>query len=130
MHKPARALRTSLSATRVAAGYELDEGGERDARGEYAELPLAIRYQALEAALSQAAEDFAERRHLEFQYDLTPDLAKLTVAKRIEDLKAPQQICMPCEAAFCEIEDTGTDKSEDLLFRPTYVPGNTRSCRV
>jgi hypothetical protein len=26
---------------------------------------------------------------------------------------------MPCEAAFCEIDDTDTGDFEDLLFRPT-----------
>ena len=94
------------------------EGGEEDASGEYSDLPLAIRYQALETALSKAAEDLAEKRHLEFKYDLTPELAKLTVAKRIEDLKAPFEICMPCEAAFCEIDDTATGDSENVGFGP------------
>ncbi len=92
---------------------------EEDAPGEYSGSPLAIRYQALETALSKAAEDLAEKRHLEFKYDLTPELAKLTVAKRIEDLKAPLRICMPCEAAFCKIDDTDAGESEDVLFRPT-----------
>jgi hypothetical protein len=67
----------------------LAEDREEDAPGEYSDSALAIRYQALETVLSKAAEDFAEKRHLEFKYDLTPELAKLTVAKRIEDLKAP-----------------------------------------
>jgi hypothetical protein len=95
------------------------EDTEEDAPGEYSESPLAIRYHALETALSKAAEDFAEKRHLEFKYDFTPELAKLTVAKRIEDLKAPLRICMPCEAAFCEIDDTDTGEPEDVLFKPT-----------
>ena len=90
-----------------------------DAPGEYSDSPLAIRYQALETALLKAAKDLAEKRHLEFKYDLTPELAKLTVAKRIEDLKAPFGICMPCEAAFCEIDETDNGGFEELLFRPT-----------
>jgi hypothetical protein len=98
---------------------ELAEDEEEDAPGEYSNLPLAIRYHALETALSKAAEDFAQKRHLEFKYDLTPELAILTVAKRIEDLKAPFEICMPCEAAFCEIDDTDDEESEDVWFRPT-----------
>jgi len=99
---------------------ESDEPAEDDdAPSEYSNLPLAVRYQALETALTKAAEDFAEKRHLKFKYDLTPELAILTVAKRIEDLKAPLQICMPCEAAFCEIDVTDTEEPEDVLFRPT-----------
>ena len=94
--------------------HEPAEDREEEAAGEYSDLPLAIRYQALETALSKAAEDFAEKRHLEVKYDLTPELAMLTVAKRIEDLKAPMQICMPCDAAFCEM-----DESENTWFRPT-----------
>jgi hypothetical protein len=105
-------------------GDENDEPAEdeEDAPGEYSDWPLAIRYQALETALAQAADDFAEKNHLEFQYDLTPELAILTVAKRIEDLKAPLQICMPCEAAFCEIDDTDTNDSENVWDRPTTRP--------
>ncbi len=95
------------------------EDKEEDPPGEYSDLPLAIRYQALETALFRAAEDFAEKRHLEFKYDLTGELAKLTVTKRIEDIKAPLRICMPCEVAFCEIDDTDTGESEDVLFRPS-----------
>jgi hypothetical protein len=97
----------------------LTEDTEEDAPGEYSESPLAIRYHALETALSKAAEDLAEKRHLEFKYDLTPELAKLTVAKRIEDLKAPLRICMPCEAAFCEIDDTDIREPKDVLLQPT-----------
>ena len=102
----------------------LAEGREEDASGEYSDSRLAIRYQALETALSKAAKDLAEKRHLEFKYDLTPELAKLTVAKRIEDLKAPFGICMPCEAAFCEIDETDTGGFEELLFRPTTYQGS------
>lgn len=98
---------------------ELEQNAEENARSEYSDLPLAIGYQALETALSQAAEDFAEKRHLEFQYHLTPELAIVTAAKRVEDLRAPLQICMPCEAAFCKIDDTDPDPSEHVWFRPT-----------
>ena len=65
-------------------GDELAEDEKENAPGELSDLQLAIRYQALETALSKAAEDFAEKNHLEFQYDFTPELAILTVAKRIE----------------------------------------------
>lgn len=115
-------LRISEAFRRYPSDEENDEPAEdreEDAAGEYSDLSLAIRYHALETALSKAAVDFAEKRHLEFKYDLTPELAMLTVAKRIEDLQVPLQICMPCEAAFCEIADIDIDESEDAWFRPT-----------
>lgn len=124
-----REVRNAYAGLRIAEAFrrylnddesdEQAEDREDDAAGEYSDLPLAIRYRALETALSKAAEDFAEKRRLQFKYDLTPELAILTVAKRIEDLKAPFEICMPCEAAFCEIDHTDDEESEDVWFRPT-----------
>ena len=73
-------------------GDENDEPAEdeEDAPGEYSDLPLAIplskRWKPLWLRRLMTSQ---KRTTPSFEYDLTPELAILTVAKRIEDLQSP-----------------------------------------